>query len=522
MPGDRDVQRLLVAASQAKTLAEQQRLVGEAEKLRNQVVAQHTASRELDLANAVVRQHITPAPVHEMHTEATDWIGGLSTTASADVSGAEQEMTAQGTVWYGRVATVVKADTEEFETQAQGMAHRLAGAFGEHAERAEAAFVGCVQELRARDMRTGALREAASGLPQVGEGGYPAETMVGLSVDNALPVSETTSERAPAIQELEANGGAGASQDVTQVNDPGLGEVDNLADGPNGDAGTAPPKRGSRVTASPNQDSDAAWPSCPGCGKPVSPISQAMDSNNNPTHQTCIGGRKESSMHIKCPTCGQGRVAARVAPQPSITDIVAGRHVAYSGLPQVDQVANADDSPGATPLPPEVAFPWVMEPGQQNQAIAETEQQIAEREQRKGASKRQLAEYAAKVAFQRVMAGQDDSGWLGDMGQGGVAPGEQDGGNQPSSNLGAPDPVYGQGGDNGNQPLKPYGADEANDYTNNPGQMWQHGQPAQMDLAGRGESTQATASRSANDDPEIQKALAFVRQRRAAIEQGRV
>jgi hypothetical protein len=115
----------------------------------------------------------------------------------------------------------------------------------------------------------------------------------------------------------------------------------------------------------------------------------------------------------------------------------------------------------------------------------------------------------------QVMAGQDDSGWLGDMGAGGVAPGEQDGGNPaPPSNLGQPDPVYGYGGDQGDRTLRPYGSDEANDVTNNPGMGWQPGQPSQYDEGGRGNVVgQPTASRI-EQDPELRKALAYARQRR--------
>lgn len=471
MSDSNELQRLLSEASKAPTVAKAQELLAQAETVRSRLRQEHVASRDLDLSDELVNQRLTPVRVHEHHTAATDWIGDLYTTSSADQQSVEREMVAQGSLWYGNVAHMVKVDSEEFGIQAQGQARKLSGAYGEIADAAENAFLSCVASLRDRDMRTGALREAASGLPQVGEGGYPAEQMAGLQVDLALPGEATTSERAPAIQELEANNGAGASQSVTEVNDPG--------------------------------------------------IARSLDGGEQNPEQAQAGRKEAAMQHANCPTCGgHGKVAVRVAPLPSVIDIVAGRHTAYSNLPQVDQIADGADNPAPTPLPTEVAWPWEMQPGAVQQTIQTAEQQIAEREQRKGASRQQLAQQVARQAYAQVMqmtGGQDDSGWLGDMGATPPGPGQQDGGNPPSSNLGAPDPVYGYGGDQGDRPMKPFGADEADDYTNNPGQMWQPGQPAQADVAGRGMSTQGSVDQQIAQDAEIQKALAFVRQRRAHL-----
>lgn len=243
--------------------------------------------------------------------------------------------------------------------------------------------------------------------------------------------------------------------------------------------------------------------------------------------------------HAQCPTCGgHGRVAVRQAPLPSIEQII---RQGVSGLDQIDQTVDPhDNGPAPTPYPADVAFPWTMaEDGNpQQRTMAETEQQLAQREQMKGASlKEQVARLAAQEAYRRVLAGYDDSGWAGDMGQTPPTPGQQDGGNPPGVNLGMPDPVYGEGGDNGNQPLRPYGADEANDYVNNPGMNYQPGQPTQADTQinptsvpggggpgfpddGVGRTPGGKMSAKVADDPEIQRALAFVRQRRALLEQG--
>lgn len=516
MSDSRDVQRLLVEASNAPTIAEAERLVMEAENLRTELFAQAKAEGDVDLANAIIAQSMTPVRVHEHHTAATDWIGTVAT--AGDLPAIEREMTAQASLWYGRVDTMVKADTDEFTQQAYGMGRRLAGAHGEHADRAESAFLETVSVLYDREAKTGAFKEAASGVPQVGEASYPGDLFSGLAVDPSLPESATTSERAPAIQALEHNGG---SSDVVSTNDPGLGQVDNTADAHNGDANT-------HRSAAKVEGTDGALAFCEACGNPVGDMEQVKGSDNKLYHQGC---KKEGNMqHTNCPTCGgHGKVAVRAVPEPSIMDIVSGRRTAASGLDQIQEIADAKDNPASTPMPEEVAWPLIGDgQAQIRNTIGEAESQIAQREQLKGASRQQLAVMAANEVYRRVLAGQDDSGWMGDMGAGGVAPGQQDGGNPPSSNLGQPDPVYGFGGDQGDKALKPYGAGEANDYTNNPGMNWQPGQPTQMDMSGQAgttgapNSTQAgpsyQASRNANEDPEIAKALAFVRQRRALLE----
>lgn len=560
MPDSRDVQQLLVAASRATTFEEQQRLVGEAEQLRSGLYATASAQNDVDFANAVVAERLTPVAVHEHHTAATDWIATVAGSQFDSPEPVEQEMAARASAWYQGLHVAVRADADEFQQQAVGLSRRLAGQYGEWAGNADEAFMDQARALRERDLRTGSLKEAASGVPQVGQDAYPSDVFSGLSNDPELPVDQISSMRAPNMQIMEQNGRGQASQDVTPVNDVGLGQADTQVDRTNNDEGglagsmdagydrqgatasrrTAAGTNDTLVNDLPGTDGEP-WPSCPYCHKPVSPIAQVIDAQNRPVHQSCIPdpntpARKESSMQTaNCPTCGgHGKVAVRAVPQPTIEDVV--RRVAYSGLDQITQtVAPNDTEMRETQLPPEVAWPWTMVPGQVENNIGEAEQQIAEREQRKGASRRSLAEKAAKaayeLAFRKVMGGQDDSGWAGDMGQAGVTPGQQDGGNPPGVNLGMPDPVYGEGGDQGNRPLRPYGQDEADDVTNQPG-TWAPGQPTQMDLGGQVQQTTVPGgggpafpnppinnkTSAADNDPEIQRALAFVRQRRAHLE----
>lgn len=494
-----DVTGLLRAASRADNLADQQQFIAQAEVARTASLRAAQADRELDLANAVVRDHLMPARVHEHHTAATDWVGSLDTSGG---DGFESEMIAQGSLWYSKLHEAVRADTAEFTEQAAGFGRRLSGAYGERADVAEQAFLTHVSTLRTRELRSGLITEAtsekdaddddygdgdypwesnvkkssdfeengdtkstnrlgSSGLPQVGEAGAPvADATVGPPTVSGLPGELTSSNRAPAMQSMQNN------------------------TGPVGDATTRDPSQLPQF----NPD-----------------IANGDEGDRRDDRPAATTARKEASMQTaNCPTCqGHGRVAVRTQ--------------AASGLDQIDQVIDPSNAPKETPYPEEVAFPWEMNPGQQANSIQEAEQQLAQREQLKGASRKQRAAYAAKRAaehaYMHVMGGQDDSGWAGDMGAGGVQPGMQDTGNPgPIDSLPYTDPVYGQGGDQGNKDLKPYGADEADDVTNNPGMNYSPGQPLQMDQAGRANMIgQPTASLMR--DPEIAKAYRFIQQR---------
>lgn len=438
-PTSADVSRLLVAAGRAETHDEQVRLMREAEKARHAVYAAAEEERRTQLGAQIVAERMQPVQTHSLITTASDWMHGLDT--EADPKAMSDHIVTQATLWYQKVSPAVKADAQEFAEQARGVARNVSGQFGKQASAAFQSFVEETAEMRANDIRGGVVKEAAAQQGMVGTDGMP-------NYNGALPLDATTSERAPQIQELEANNGSSASQDVVPVNDPALGQTDNAADLANGDAGTQ------------------------------------RDGSNMINQQRS-----------------------------------ASRHVAYSGLDQVQQTVDPSDTHmQPTPLPEEVAFPiaaWDLGGDPVQQAISQTEQQISERDQRKGAAKR--AQAAARQAYAAAMkeAGYDASGWMGDMGaQGPMSTPPGAGGH----NLGSPDPVYGYGGDQGNRPGTGIGADELNDETNIPSQ-WQEGQPTQADV-GQSQVSPALntqASRHA-EDPQIKTALKFIAQRQAWLD----
>jgi hypothetical protein len=455
MSRETEIAGLLRKAASSSSLPEQREFVRQAEELKSQAAAAKRAANEWKAEDAIIRDTLVPGRVHELHTAATDWITELDT--SFDAKAASQKMVAEASLWYGRVSDDVKSYGDEYSEQARNLARRLAGQFGDGADVAERAFLDEAARLRSTAVRSGLVVEAmdeqeensedasnatddpmsstaASSLPEVGQQGYPSQTAFPAQNGN-LPPEATSSNRAPALQELEGT----PSQDVVPVNDPGL---NNQAD------------------------------------FPVS------------------GTQKESSsMCANCPTCGRGRSVSRTASLPQISDIAK---FAASGLDQIEQIADPKDNPApANQLQQgvgvDVAFPWTLNPAQQvPAAISQAEQQIAQRNQQSPTAK---------------SAGRDNSGWIGDMGGRGTDyPGEQAPTGDMSSSDGYADPVYGHGGDAGNQPLLPYGHQEADDTTNNPNQ-WQPGQPTQMDNGWR---------EAVKHDPALASAIAYVEQRRQA------
>ena len=213
-----------------------------------------------------------------------------------------------------------------------------------------------------------------------------------------------------------------------------------------------------------------------------------------------------------CPTCGgHGKVAVRARELPSIDDI---SKEAVSGLDQIQQTVDPhDNGPKPTQLPADVAFPWVLNPqAQVPAAIGQAEEQIAQRNSLSPTQQANSKQPATRQSVQsaKTAGGRDNSGWMGDNGARGLDyPGEQIGQYpQPSTSEGYVDPAHGQGGDVGaNKPAKPYGAAEADDYTNNQGMNWQPGQDTHADQGWR---------ETVQENPALAAAAAYVEQHRQA------
>lgn len=486
-------------AANATSLSEQVELIRQAELLKNEALEERTANWSAE--DAKINDVLVPGFVHERHTAATDWITDLDT--SFDPREASNRMVAEATLWFGRVSDDVKSYGDEYAEQARNLARRLAGQFGDGAEVAERAFLDETARLRTQAVKTGLVKEAGdydSGAMNPDETGDYA---LGNPVDSNAPGVKTSAlsrpEEASTARERMIVRQASFVDELyeslhTAGSQPHEGTPpDSLTSGlPTGatDSNRGPVMQ---ELANPNPSQD------------VVPVNDPGLQNNQPFPVS--GNRKESRMHVTCPNChGQGKVAVRKE--------------AASGLPQIDQIVDPHDAPSQTPYPDEVAFPWGLNPAQQvQQHVQEGEQQIAERNQRSP-----LASGAQSV--RRQAGGRDNSGWIGDMGARGTDYVGENIGQYPQGQAGGyQDPVYGQGGDQAPGPQRPYGHAEEADYTNNPGQNWQPGQPTQADQAwqsatnvpgggsqqaGPGGSVQASWNSAIDADPNLRAALEYV------------
>lgn len=192
----------------AATLDEQLALVAALEEFDRQVTLRVQAGRDLDWADTSIQERFTPVNVHELHTASTDWIGTIDTTPHDW----HQKVVAEAAVWYSNRHEAVLNDPEEFQTQAEGKARHIAGAFYERSEAARRTFLDYVSFLH-----TG-----ASGLDQVQQtvdaNNSPKTTELPTEVfDNFAPdvdpvnqgVSGTeSSDRNPLLKEIQ-NGSSG-------------------------------------------------------------------------------------------------------------------------------------------------------------------------------------------------------------------------------------------------------------------------------------------------------------------------
>lgn len=147
-----DLTRMIREASGGQGLAKAVAALDEYDRRR---AAALDADRETDLGAATAAQRLTPVPLHEHHTAATDWLsdyqepGGDYRTA----------MIAEASTWYRGLDPAVRADGQELIDQASGRAHTLASAYGSRHAYAATEFMTVVSYLHSR--------EGASGLPQI-------------------------------------------------------------------------------------------------------------------------------------------------------------------------------------------------------------------------------------------------------------------------------------------------------------------------------------------------------------------
>lgn len=349
---------LLSEIAAASTFREQAALVAELDTLRSSKTASKQAERDIDLANAVVRETLTPVLTHSFHTASTDWLSEAETAPAADVASA---MHTEASLWFGKTSAMVKEDHEEFAEQARGYSRRLASQYGERAAEADRAFLDYVAFLH--------RREAASGLPQIQQlidGNnqsartplpeehfdtfYDAIDPMNQGVDEAQ-----SSDNAPLLQEILSEGNGEGQGDVPDHHDTAPMTTQN----PMGGNGMQVGFNGS--TASLQSE-----------GSLIDAPSVAQGYLYN------LDDFLAAEAAIKT------QAAAAPAPQEpyevpglKVERIAVVQREAASMLPQVQQTIDVHDQVAPTPMPMDVMFPLIPYfQGEQN-----TEQKQATRKQ---------------------------------------------------------------------------------------------------------------------------------------------
>ena len=258
-----DLTRMIRQASNGQELAQ---AVAALDDFDRQAVLRSQADRETDLGARIAAQRLTPVPIHEHHTAATDWL--------ADYDPAERvldyrtAMIAEASTWYRGLPAELRADHEELSAQAHGRARTVASAYGSRAGQAHSEFISVVGYLHA---------QAASGLPQIDQTidannapaptPYPTEVFptFGAEQDPFNQVegfdhdSQASSERAPLIQQVmqqqNSGSGYGSGPERPDSHTTMFDGADSYAEvplGPPGTLPTTPAATDSAASSSPN------------------------------------------------------------------------------------------------------------------------------------------------------------------------------------------------------------------------------------------------------------------------------
>jgi hypothetical protein len=364
---------IVQSIQKAATLAEQAALVSQLDAYDRDRIAMQAQADSIDLTDTIIRETLSPVAVHERSTAETDWLGEVQ----ASYDDYANEISAEAAMWFGRTSDEVKSDPEEFTEQARGMARHTAGRYGEQSEAAERQFMDYVGFLRT---------QAASGLDQVQQQvdsfENPKTTPLPQDVFDTFqpevhPINQgvsgtETSERAPLIQEIEGNSGQ-------QVAPPDPSHHDESQEF----AGPAPVEASPGSTQGESSGGGSCVPcadgSCADCsggsctcshGKTAALFEPSLAISHVGNLDDFIAQFDKEALVKeagKCPNCG--------GPPPAGEKCARCGHKlgepldkeAASGLDQVQQVVDSQENPRPEPLPTEVAYPWLLDGGQESE-----------------------------------------------------------------------------------------------------------------------------------------------------------
>lgn len=257
-----DLARMIRQASTGPEIAQ---AVAALDQFDRQQAALASLDRDLDLGARIAAQRLTPVPVHEHHTAATDWLA-VYDVPSTDFRTA---MIAEASTWYRALPREVRADRDELAVQADGRARTLASVYGPQMGAARKEFMSVVSYLHA---------QGASGLPQIDQlidpnnqpqqTPYPTQVFptfgpdqdqFNQGVEGFNHDSQISSQQAPLIQQVmqqdQGGSGYGAGPERPDSHTTRMDTADSYAEvplGPPGQIPTAPVATDSMASSHPN------------------------------------------------------------------------------------------------------------------------------------------------------------------------------------------------------------------------------------------------------------------------------
>lgn len=257
-----DLARMIRQASTGRDVAH---AVAALDEFDRRAAALADQDRETDLGARLAAERLTPFPVHERHTAATDWLADFAEPSAADFRTA---MIAEASVWYRGLDPAVKADRTELQVQASGRARTLASPYAQRGA-AEREFMTMVGYLHA---------QGASGLPQIDQvtdpnnqpqqTPYPTQVFPTFApdqdpynqgVEGFGHDSQVSSQQAPLIQTVmqqdSGGSGYGAGPERPDAHTTSMDTADSYAEvplGPPGQISTAPAATDSMASSAPD------------------------------------------------------------------------------------------------------------------------------------------------------------------------------------------------------------------------------------------------------------------------------
>lgn len=385
------------AMAAATTYADQKALAVELAAAERAETARLRAEADLDWAATATTATLTPVAVYSPHTIASDWLGEIPEPGDYALNG--RRLIAEASLWYGRLSPEIIADQAEFMAQATGAARRAAARLNIHPEAAVDPFLDYVAFVRKR---------AGSGLPQIDQtidannapsaSPYPADVFDNFAPEvdpiNAGVAGTETSMRAPVIQELMGAGAPAPAQGAAPMPPTGPAQPPSGAPDTDPDIPEADQDKGALSAATAMAvnhtytlaDHMRATGALPESGMDYDDEDlfggdpdDERDYHHDRARQMADEATPRSPHDVMSREVEMARRYREQRYRDDVdsygrdyADLIHGRQPAHTGASTLDQIQQTTAPDGVTnaptPMPQDVAFPWLISDDQENPA----------------------------------------------------------------------------------------------------------------------------------------------------------